>query len=85
LNQSESNDEEFPEIALDQLEGWKPKSQVDQIMLQKFLQRPESEQNQQTRQHFHTGTQFAAAFSAESHDEEIAFTESPEPNILKKR
>jgi hypothetical protein len=44
-------------------------------MLQRFLQRPESEQNQPTEQRLHTGTQFAAAFSAESPDEEIDFPE----------
>jgi hypothetical protein len=40
-------------------------------MLQRFLQRPESEQNQLTKQNLLTATQFAAAFSEESPDEEI--------------
>jgi hypothetical protein len=45
LNESESNEET---LALDALEGWQPKSRVDQIMLQKFIQTEESGHNQQT-------------------------------------
>jgi len=51
-------------------------------MLQKFLQRPESSQNHHTRQHLHTETHFAAAFSAESPVEEI---DSPDPLSLIKQ
>jgi len=56
-------------------------------MLQKFLQKLESEQNQQTRQHLHTGTQqFAAAFSVESHVEEmVSFEEERNPVSLRKQ
>jgi len=42
-------------------------------MLQKFLYKPEHEQN--NHRHLETGTHFAAAFSAESLDEEIDFNE----------
>jgi len=63
LNESESNEES---LALDKLEGWQPKSRVDQVMLQRFMHREESEQHQQTRQHLHTETHFKAAFEAEN-------------------
>jgi hypothetical protein len=44
LNESEGG-EESPTFVLDELEGWKPKFRGDQIILQRFLARPESNQH----------------------------------------
>jgi len=52
LNESDSC-EQPPEFKLDKLEGWTPKSRVDSMMLQRFLQKLEPEQNQISRQNLH--------------------------------
>jgi len=53
INDSESDTP--PDFALEKLEGWQPKSRADQLMLQRFLQRPDEPDK--------TNSQFLQAFS----------------------